>query len=240
MLTTDVVTNRALCIGLMALRSQAENGISYLKGQSERYRGFGEALLQWAETYEVTRSLSTAERRLHSKPLGSWEHGEIFETFWRVEALKSLLWALGHLAEMPTYFEVGNPNEVYSLVPANKQTQDFLARSELRALDVIANERHKAQFLNWRTRTEVFRLQGMIPPMGDSFDAVVRRALDGIQNQGIDVDHDGVDLLVDDRRFIELDEKTKANIASICTERHLALEWICSDDEDWDNAHADT
>ncbi len=62
----------------------------------------------------------------------------------------------------------------------------------------------------------------------------------GIENEGIVVDHDGVDLLIDGQRFIDLEGPTKSTIASICTERHLALEWICSDDEDWDNAHADT
>jgi hypothetical protein len=240
MLNTDVVAKRALCLGLMVLRAQAENGISYIEDQSERYRQFGNVLLEWADRYDVTRSLSNNERELHAKPLGEWEYDDIFEVFWRVEALKSLLWAIGYIPEMPTYFDVGNPNDVYSLIPFNQSTQAFLDHSQLRAEDRIEGQRHKAQFLNWRARTEVFRLRGLTPPLGDSYDAVVRRALDGIEKEGIEVLHDGIDLLIDGCRFIDLDGETKGNIASICTERHLALEWICSDDEDWDNAYCDT
>lgn len=172
--------------------------------------------------------------------LGDWEYGDIFETFWRVEALKAILWAIGHIPEMPTYYDVGNLEDVCSLIPVNKPTQDFIDQSQLRAEDVIEGQRHKAQFLNWRARTELFRLQGMKPPIGDNYDAVVRRALNGIESEGIVVDHDGVDLLIDGQRFIDLHGAAKSNIASICTERQLALEWICSDDADWDNAECDT
>ncbi len=240
MLETDVVAKRALCIGLMVFRTQVENEISHIKDEAERYRQFGHSLLQWADDCDVTQSLSNDERELHAKPLGAWEYGEIFETFWRVEALKSLLWAIGHIPEMPTYFDSGNRNDTYALIPVNKPTQEFIDQSQLRAEDIIESQRHKAQFLNWRARTEVFRLRGMMPPMDDSYDVVVRRALDSIENEGIDVVHDGVDLLIDGQRFIDLSGEMKGNIASICTERQLALEWICSDDEDWDNAYCDT
>lgn len=240
MLNTDVVAKRALCIGLMVFRTQIENEISYIKDQAERYRKFGKNLLQWADDCDVTQALSNNERKLHTKPLGEWEYDDIFETFWRVEALKGLLWSIGHIPEMPTYFDIGNPNDIYSLIPVNKPIQEFIDQSQLRAKDVIEGQRRKAQFLNWRARTEVFRLRGIAPPMGDTYDAVVRRALDGIDNTGIDVVHDGVDLLINSQRFIDLDGETKGNIASICTERQLVLEWICSDDEDWDNAHCDT
>ena len=240
MLTTEIVTQRTLVIGLMALRAQAENGISHLEGQDEAYRQFGAKLMQWAEAHKVAQSFTESERPLFREPLGQWEHGEIFETFWRVEALKALLWSLGHISEMPSFFEVGNPNDVYAMLPIPKPPQDFIEKSKLRDEDAIQAQRHHAQFLNWRARTEIFRLQGMQAPMDDTYEAVVARALEGIEAEGIHVEHDGTDLLIHGMRFIDLDEETKRETASICHERQLALEWICSDDEDWDSAPCDT
>ena len=76
--------------------------------------------------------------------------------------------------------------------------------------------------------------------MGDTYEAVVQRALDGIEEQGIQVEHDSADILVDGTPYIDLTDEQKANSASVCVERQLALEWICSEDEQWDNARCDT
>ncbi|QDV21107.1 hypothetical protein Pan153_57890 [Gimesia panareensis] len=241
MQTTESVAKRALCIGLMAMRAQAENGISYEEGEeSEHFRQFGAGLLKWAERFEISRLLSAAELELHNQPLGEWEYGTIFETFWRIEALKALLWSIGLIEEMPSYFAVGNPNAAYSLVPINQPPEEFLGKAKLRSEDVIKAERHQAQFLNWRARTEVLRLQGVAPPPGDSYEATVRRALHGIEQEGINVDHDGVDLLIDGQRLIDLEGETKGDIASICYERQLALEWVCADEADWDQTKCNT
>ncbi|QDT24020.1 hypothetical protein HG66A1_58460 [Gimesia chilikensis] len=234
MQTTESVAKRALCVGLMAMRAQAENGISNIPEQADRYREFGESLLQWAGEYGIADALSSAELKLHDQPLGDWDRSAIFETFWRVEALKALLWSIGVIEEMPSYYDVGNPNEIYSMVPINQPIEGFLDSAAIRGKETLDAELHQAQFLNWRARTEVMRLQGMEPPPGDSYAATVSRALDGIEQEGINVEHDGVDLLIDGQRLVDLDGETKGNFASICYERHLALEWICADGTDWD------
>ena len=46
-------------------------------------------------------------------------------------------------------------------------------------------------------------------------------------------------MLVEGVRFIDIEGDRKGDIMSICQERHLALEWICSD-VGWDDARADT
>jgi hypothetical protein len=240
MQTQDAVGGRALALGLIALRSQYENGINYRQeeGASERFRKLSEELLDWARDQKVDRFLSNEERKLHRKKPGKWSYEDIAERFWRIESLKAVLWCIRVLDEMPTYFEVGPVNDTYTRLPVGKDVADFLARAKLRKETAIEKERDFAEFLNWRCRTEMFRLQGMKPPKGDSYKKVVARALPAIEENGFPIEHDGADILVNGVRFIDLGEE-KGHMMSICYERHLALAWVLGED-DWDEARADT
>jgi hypothetical protein len=133
---------------------------------------------------------------------------------------------------------VGNVGDVYAALPVGKDVTIFLAQAKLRAEAELTKERRFAQFLNWRGRTELLRLQGMKPPMGDSYEKVVARALSAIDEEGFPIKHDGVDILINGVRFINLGEE-KRRIMSVCHERHLALDWALSED-DWDDARAQT
>jgi hypothetical protein len=240
MQTQQAVAGRALALGLIALRAQYENGISYPDDEAARERGRkrGQELLDWAQDQKLDGLLSRQERKLHKKKLGKWTYEDIAERFWRIESLKAVLWCIRVLDKMPTYFEVGKVNDTYNKLPEGKEVTPFLARAKLRAEKAIAKERDCAQFLNWRCRTELLRLQGMKPPRGDSYKKVVARALPAIEENGFPIEHDGVDILVNGVRFIDLGED-KGHMMSICYERHLALEWVLGE-EDWDEAHADT
>jgi hypothetical protein len=182
--------------------------------------------------------LSAKERKLHAKKLGKWSYDDIGECFWRIESLKAVLWCVQFFDAMPTYAEVGKVNDAYALLPVGEGITAFLAGAKLRTEVEIEKERQFAQFLNWRCRTELFRLRGLKPPRGDSYEEVVARALPAIEINGFPIEHDGVDILVHGVRFIDLGEE-KGYMMSICYERHLALEWVLSED-DWDDAHADT
>jgi hypothetical protein len=240
MQTQDDVAGRALALGLIALRAQYENGINHGEDEAARERGCkqGQELLAWAQDQKIDRFLSREERRLHKKKLGRWSFENIGERFWRIESLKAVLWCVQVFDEMPTYFDVGQVNDTYTRLPEGQDVTRFLARAKLRDEDEIAQERDLAQFLNWRCRTEMLRLQGIKPPRDDSFKKVVARALPAIEENGFPIAHDGVDILVNGVRFNDLGEE-KGNVMSICYERHLALEWVLSED-DWDEAHADT
>ncbi|HJZ93204.1 MAG TPA: DUF4272 domain-containing protein [Gemmataceae bacterium] len=238
MQTQDSVARRAAALCLISLRSQADNGISYGDSDRDRFRELGEGLVRWAKEQGVDQWLSKEEKKLHRKALGKWTHGEIAERFWRIESMKALLWAIRVYAKMPTYHEVGDVNGAYDKVPYQGDISPFLAAARLRNEKEIEAERHRAKFLNWRCRTEVLRLEGMRPPKGDSYEKVVARALDEIDDD-IPVDHDGKDILVDGVRFRDLDGDVKGNMMSVCYERHLALQWVSSED-DWDDARADS
>src|SRR5262245_16945077 len=119
MQTQSAVAQRALALGLIALRAQYENGISFSEEEKEqeRFRALGEKLLGWARDQKVESFLSKAERTLHKKKLGTWRHEDIGERFWRIESLKAVLWCIRDFDEMPTYFEVGKVNDVYNKIP---------------------------------------------------------------------------------------------------------------------------
>jgi hypothetical protein len=208
MQTQDAVAGRALTLGLIALRTQYENGINYREeeGAKERFRKRGQELLDWAERQQLDRFLSRSERALHEKKLGAWRHDDIGERFWRIESLKAVLWCIRAFEQMPTYFEVGPINDVYSRLPEGKDVKPFLSQANLRPQEEIEKERDFARFLHWRCRTELLRLQGMKPPRGDSYAKVVARALPAIEENGFPLEHDVVDILVNGVRFIDLGE----------------------------------
>ena len=234
----DAVVGRALALGLIALRAQYENAITNRAEVKERCQQLGQELLDWARDQQVDGFLSENERQLHEKELGSWSDDEIGERFWRIESFKAILWCIQVFEEMPTYFEVGKVNDTYAKLPVGKAVTQFFAQAALREEETLEKEREFAEFLNWRCRTELLRLQGMEPPTGDSYSDVVARALPVIAENSFPIEHDGVDILVNGVRFIDLGDE-KGHMMSICYERHLALEWALSDD-DWDEAHADT
>jgi hypothetical protein len=240
MQTQQAVAGRGLALGLISLRSQYENGIIYKEDEAvkDHYRKLGGELLDWAQDQRVERFLSKSERMLHKQKLGTWSHEDIGERFWRIESLKAVLWCISFFDEMPTYFEVGKVNDAYDKLPEGKDVTGFLGQARLREEKEIAKERHFAKFLHWRCRTEMLRLQGMKPPKGGSYTKVVARALPAIEEDGFPLEHDGVDVLVNGVRFIDLGEE-KGHMMSICYERHLALEWV-GREEDWDDARADT
>jgi hypothetical protein len=238
MQTKDAIVERALALGLIAIRAQYENGIRNRAEVKERCQQLGQELLTWARSQRIDSFLSENERELHEKKLGDWSDDEIGERFWRIESLKAVLWCIQVLERMPPYSEVGRVNDVYASLPVGKEITRFRAHAVLRAEEVVEKEREFAEFLNWRCRTELLRLQGMQPPMGDNYSDVVARALPVITESNFPIEHDGVDILVNGVRFIDLGDE-KGQMMSICYERHLALEWVLGDDE-WDEARADT
>jgi hypothetical protein len=188
MQTREAVVRRALALGYIAMRAQAENGVALGGTDAERYEAFGRELVSWAGR-EVEKGLSKSERKLHRKPLGDWEHDEIAASFWRLESLKALLWALSRYAAMPTDDEVGDVGAAYELVSWKGDLAAFRA-SPLRPAEELTAERDRAKARH---------AECLATPGG-----------------------------------------AEADILSIRRERHLALEWACGTNADWDEARANT
>ena len=226
---------RALALAFMSLRAHAEGRMRHFQETYQDSRDWAEDVIRWAADQKIDTWLSPEEKKAQDEPLGSWDESTTTNNFWRVESLKSVLWAIGQFDAMPSYLHEG-VDAAFERIPMHADVAPFLAAAELRPKEALYAERHIAEFYHWRVVTEVLRLRGMQPPRGDTYEAVVARALDGID---LPVPHDGTDILVDGTRFIDLDDERKQAVISIGYERHLALCWITSDDP-WDEARADT
>ena len=239
MQSTQAATKRTFALALMISRAQAE-GMIQQDPEDESYRHYARNMGRWADAGALLDILSDEERELYEQDIGAWSEEQSFGLYWRTEALRTLLWALGQMEEVPPVSDVADPNEILGMLPMGQPLQEFVASCQLRPADEIERQRDHAKFFNWRARTAIFEFQGMSAPAGDSYEAVVQRAVESLDGEGIEVEHDGTDVLIEGHRWADLPPPALANLASVSYERHLLLEWLCGDEEDWDQALADT
>ena len=225
---------RALIQCALSLRSQLENHIR--NGNEDAKRAI-QPHTKWLQHFEITSFMLTEERESIEKEAGSWDDSLIMENFWKIESFKGLMWVLNKYDSMPCYYDVGNVNDVYQLGGYPDNPNDFINSGEIKDVADIENERHLYEFLQWRCRTELLRLQGMVPPAGDSFEATVTRAVSSIPTGSTIVNNDGIDITINGTRFVDYSDK--GTVMSTCMERRLALEWVLGDDS-WDETNTDT
>ncbi|MGH2629273.1 MAG: DUF4272 domain-containing protein [Actinomycetota bacterium] len=104
--TVDDVSDRALVLYALVRRGTIEYVVSETGGDPGRLRqaeGARRETDDWLEREDVWRAVTDDERRMLEAPSGSWSREAVADAMWRKESLGILLWALGHLAEMPAY-----------------------------------------------------------------------------------------------------------------------------------------
>jgi hypothetical protein len=104
--TAVQVADRALILYALVRRGSIELVIAETEGDPVRVRQ-GEAARAetdaWLEREGLRAALTDVERRLFEAPSGSWQAEATIDAMWRKEALGVVLWALQHLAVMPSY-----------------------------------------------------------------------------------------------------------------------------------------
>lgn len=234
MKTASEISTRALIQGGLSFRSQLEN---HLRDGNEKAKEIIQAHSFWLEKFDLKASMSDHEQIEISAEAGSWDDKTISQNFWKIESLKALLWVLNQYEEMPAYFEVGNPNEIYRFAQYPDDPTHFIQQCSTRTKKEIEKEREVYEFLNWRCRTELFRLQGMAPPPGDSFEATVRRALNSMPSGSTKITKDENDIIINGIPLTKFADK--GTVISTCYERHLALNWVVNK-ASWENVRVDT
>jgi len=202
-------------------------------------RAHMERLRTWLSAEKVDDLLSPQERPVVHSELGELTDEQIFSLNWRLQAAGALVWSVGWLKAMPRYDRSMPAAMVQDYLPMFKPIQPFVRVAERIERPVIEAERERAEFWHWRVRTRLLELQGMVPPAGDSFVAVVERAVAGAVSSGViagaregDIDCDGVP-------FGKLPQAAWADAASSIIERHYALNWLCGN-EAWDEVATHT
>jgi len=104
--TIDQVSERALVLYAFVRRGAIEFVVAETEGDPGRIRQAEAARREtddWLEREGVWPVVTDGERRLLEAPSGSWPREAVADAMWRKESLGALLWALGHIEEMPAY-----------------------------------------------------------------------------------------------------------------------------------------
>lgn len=104
--TADQVADRALVLYALVRRGYIEHVIASTDGDPLRVRQGESARLEaerWLDREGLREALTSVERQLFEAPSGSWPAEATADAMWRKESLGALLWALHHVAEMPSY-----------------------------------------------------------------------------------------------------------------------------------------
>ena len=237
----ETIIYRVAALVVHIWRCQLELQLSGDPTQQESLSGAWNEFNSHVVEAGLVERLSENERELYCQPFGSWDEGDVFESVWRLEAIVGLLWAIQLIDEMPTYTEPADGQWVINKAISGN-VAEIKKLASLRSLEEIEDQRWCAEFWNWRSRTRMMRMQGMIPPDGDTFEAVVARALESAVKDGyVDETTDG-DISVNGVPYRDLPDENWASLASVAMERHYALNWLCgcANGNDWDQTPLDT
>ena len=225
---------RTLIQGGLSFRSQIENHIQ------RNDPSLVDAIpphLKWLKDNGIFAAMEEEEKEWFELDAGSWDESLIQECFWKIESFKALLWVTKVYSEMPAFYEVGDVNEIYKKALYPDDPSSFLESSGIQETDVLKKELEVYEFLHWRCRTELLRLQGMVPPEGDTFEGTVQRAITSIPTGSTVIEHDSEDLILSGVKFLDFEDK--GTVMSTCVERHLALSWVIGN-ESWNETRTDT
>jgi hypothetical protein len=192
---------------------------------------------RWMQTQGLWNALSSRERTLLEKPLGTWSTQEVANGQWRGEALGVLLWALKPNGNLPPY-DYPNANVMDSLPPPSDSAR-FVRNAKLRDAAEIIKARSVAELWLWRARTTQLQSDDMtLPggvdlPEGWTFEKIIATAAEKAHGHKlfVPIDHDFPAL---NKAYAKLSEEEWCTMRSIAQERLYALNWLCKYAEDWD------
>jgi len=202
----------------------------------------------WSALGSLRKHLSPKEKEFAETTMATMNDRQQTDAVWRAEAFQVLLWALGHVRELPHY-DTPIDNDLLKGRQAGS-LETFLSEAKLRSADEIQEARGRAELWQWRSRTRQLIEDGrsfpQTPKLAQSgirtFDDIVRftatrAASDGTIPQSIDEDFPAMN-----KAYRDLDPEEWSQIRSITMERHYALNWLCghAPSNRWDETPTDT
>jgi len=151
-----------------------------------------------------------------------------FDASWLAESVMCLLWALGYAEQIPAYDQQSDPrsNKIPTKDPLSGDTQQL----KLRPHEEIERQRDQAELWHWRCRTHKLLADGQIPdalPDGTRIAEIIRMTVEKAAEEGVFAKPISGDFPVFGKAFREVSEEELAQLTSIATERHKALNWLC-------------
>ena len=133
--TVGEVSDRALVLVAFVRRGSIEFVVSETGGDPVRMRQAEAARREaddWLEREGVWPAVADGERRLLEAASGSWPREAVADAMWRKESLGTLLWALGHLDEMPEYGREFEQQRIDATIVRYGSVDAFRAEGRLR------------------------------------------------------------------------------------------------------------
>jgi hypothetical protein len=167
---------------------------------------------------------------------------------WRMEAVQTLMWALGLIGKLPPWDTEAN-HELLKTIPSG-DISSFISAATLRDRSEIDRAREAAELWHWRSRTrqliengDVFQPDDQMRSMGlNTYDDIVRltatkAAEDGLIPLSIDDDFPAMG-----KAYRDLTNDEWSQVRSITMERHFTLNWLCgrAPGNRWDETPTDT
>ncbi len=240
---------RAICLaallhraGIESAKSQTDaprpdNGVSATRAPQH----VAGDLNDWLNTGGLWNALSRAEKAILSKPVGELTRQELINSSWRAEALAAILWALGDVERLPNYDTLANTRSLLASIPLGQNVRGLIATATLRSHDDLFHARAEAELWHWRARTFLIQRQpdGHPPPRGKTYAEIIGAAVDKGDKRGLFSAING-DFPAFGKAYRVATEEEWYTLRSIASERHYAMNWLCSDGEDWDHVPTDT
>jgi hypothetical protein len=154
------------------------------------------------------------------------------------EALISLAWTVGLIAEHPARSETAIVTAILDALPVpHERIEPFL--DELVQVDenVIAVERERAEIWNWRLSSELLRRIARGIELDEVTEAIREVVLE-VATAGLLPEIDGTDFLVEGVPVLNLDADALNDTVLASEERLRALNWVCGL-TDWDQVDID-
>ena len=92
---------------------------------------------RWLERDELTEALTDQDRRLFEAVSGAWPPEAITDGMWRKESLATLLWALGHIGELPPFSHEVDSQVLEDAITRYGEVAGFRSNGDLRPGDQI-------------------------------------------------------------------------------------------------------
>jgi hypothetical protein len=152
---------------------------------------------------------------------------------WRMEAVQTLMWALGMLPDLPPYDTMASL-DLLKQIPS-RDVAVFIQSARLRDQAELDQARNTAEFWHWRSRTRELIERGDALPDDPkmkaagfhSYDDIVRFSARNGAQEGTIPPCVAEDFPAKGKAYRDLTELEWSEVRSITSERHFALNWLC-------------
>jgi hypothetical protein len=196
----------------------------------------------------LSAAMSPKEREFARSAIITMTDRQQLDGIWRLEAVQTIMWALGLLSVMPD-FDIQADGEILNKAPIIK-IPEFISNARLRPNADIDAARDYAEFWHWRSRTreliergEEFNTPSGLKAQGiHGFDDLVRFVAKKSASEGRLRPIIDEDFGAKGKAFRDLTEEEWSEVRSITLERHFALDWLCgyAPGNRWDDTPTDT